>query len=262
MGNHNETIRREFARQASRFGEAGLTLSSQEYLAWMVNSLPLQPDFHVLDVAAGTGHLCRALAPYVGQVTAIDTTPEMLAEAKRAAKEAGLNNITFEEGLAENLPYAKDSFDLVTSRLAFHHFDNPAPPMAEMVRVCKPGRLVAAIDLLSPDDKALIEEYNRLERLRDPSHATALTKEQLIGFMEESGLTICHVDSRDIEVDVARWLSMAGASDDACREVREALTAEMHGEGKTGMRPLQRENKLLFVQTWAIVVGEKPTQNP
>ena len=52
---HSDIIRREFSKQAASFGESGLTLSSQEYLAWMVDILPLQSDFRVLDVAAGTG---------------------------------------------------------------------------------------------------------------------------------------------------------------------------------------------------------------
>jgi protein-L-isoaspartate O-methyltransferase len=62
---HSDTIKSEFAKQASRFGGQGLTLSSQEYLAWMVDILPLQAGFRVLDVATGTGHLSRAAASYV-----------------------------------------------------------------------------------------------------------------------------------------------------------------------------------------------------
>ena len=81
---HNETIRREFAKQASAFGEEGLTLSSQEYLTWMVKKLPLQANFRVLDVAAGTAHLSCAIAPHVQHVVAFDMTPEMLKEARSA----------------------------------------------------------------------------------------------------------------------------------------------------------------------------------
>jgi len=46
---HNEKIRKEFSRQADSFGKPGLTLSSQEYLAWMVDILPLHAEFRVLD---------------------------------------------------------------------------------------------------------------------------------------------------------------------------------------------------------------------
>ncbi|GAJ23551.1 unnamed protein product, partial [marine sediment metagenome] len=72
---HYDKIRKGFAKQANKFGEKGLTLSSEEYLKWMVGRLPLQADFRVLDVATGTGHLCRVIAPYVKEVVAIDNTP-------------------------------------------------------------------------------------------------------------------------------------------------------------------------------------------
>jgi hypothetical protein len=62
---HNRVIRDEFSKQASSFGDKGLTLSSQEILGWIVENLPLQKNYRVLDVAAGTGHLSRAIAPHV-----------------------------------------------------------------------------------------------------------------------------------------------------------------------------------------------------
>ena len=93
---HNETIRQEFAKQASGFGEKGLTLSSQEYLAWMVKKLPLQDDLRVLDVAAGTAHLSCAIAPHVQHVVAFDMTPEMLDEARHAIATKGLQNVRCE----------------------------------------------------------------------------------------------------------------------------------------------------------------------
>src|SRR5512145_1385731 len=101
----HEVVRREFGQQAARFGEPGLTLSNQAYLRWMVGQLDLQPHFEVLDVAAGTGHLSRAVAPYVKRVVALDLTPEMLAQGRREAAQQGLTNVIFESGEAETLPY-------------------------------------------------------------------------------------------------------------------------------------------------------------
>jgi hypothetical protein len=70
--------------------------------------------------------------------------------------------------------------------------------------------MVGTIDLLSPDDEALRERYNHLERLRDPSHTTALTRTQAIRSMEEVGLSMTLVDTRDIPVDFHRWVTMTG----------------------------------------------------
>ena len=120
-------------------------------------SCPLEKEFRVLDVAAGTGHLSRAIAPHVREVTAIDITPEMLAQAREETARSNLDNISFEEGNAEQLPYEADHFDLVVSRLAIHHFENPIIQLQEMVRVCKPHHRVAIIDLLAPEDDEVAE---------------------------------------------------------------------------------------------------------
>ena len=112
---HNRVIRKEFSKQASSFGDMGLTLSSQDILDWIVDLLPLDKEFRVLDVAAGTGHLSRAIAPHVREVVAIDITPEMLGQARQESRKRKLDNISFEEGDAEELPFEKDHFDLVVS---------------------------------------------------------------------------------------------------------------------------------------------------
>src|SRR3989441_835768 len=82
---HQETVRREFGKQARHFAEAGLTLSNEDYLRWMVDVLAPAPHWQVLDVAPGTGHLPRALAPRVRRGTAVDLTPAMLAGGRRPA---------------------------------------------------------------------------------------------------------------------------------------------------------------------------------
>ncbi len=124
---HDDEIRRQFTLQATRFGQQGLTLSSADYLQWVVNQLALQPHFVVLDVAAGTGHLGRAIAPHVQRVVAVDLTPAMIAEGRREAATARLSNITFEQGRAEKLPYPDDAFDMVVTSLSLHHFADPHP---------------------------------------------------------------------------------------------------------------------------------------
>jgi len=252
---HNETIRREFSKQAASFGKIGLTLSSQECLEWMVTMLPLRSDLRVLDVAAGTGHLGRAIAPLVREVIAIDITSEMLIKAREEAARADLSNIVFEEGDAASLPYEDASFDMVVSRLAVHHFEQPKVQLKEMARVCKSGHTVGIIDLLSPDDQSVNATYNRLEQLRDPSHTHALTKNQLVKTMGVSGIACQRIDARDIHVDFEQWITMTGANPQNKIAIRDELQEELRGGTRTGMRPYIKDGALKFIQTWCVAAG-------
>jgi ubiquinone/menaquinone biosynthesis C-methylase UbiE len=253
----HDVIRRVFGQQAARFGEQGLTLSNQAYLQWMVEQLDLQSHFEVLDVAAGTGHLSRAIAPHVKRVVALDLTPEMLAQGEREVAQQGLTNVAFEQGEAEHLTYANESFDLVVTRFSLHHFADARGPVQEMVRVCRRGGRVAVIDMVSPDDPAVAVTYNRLERLRDPSHVRALTADELQRLMRETGLDVIHTAPRDVEVHLDRWLDLTRAAPAARATIREALTQDLQGLKTTGMRPYRRDQELRFLQAWLIVVGVK-----
>ncbi len=253
--NHHEVIRKQFSRQAPRFREQGLTLGDPGHLEWMVSTLPLEPHFVVLDVAAGTGHLGRAIAPHVKRVVALDATEAMLAEGRREAGRGGVANIIFELGLAEALPFPDGAFDMVVSRFAIHHFVDPNIPLGEMGRVCRPGGAVAVIDLVSPEDKALAATYNRFERMRDPSHTQALPASGLKRLMQDAGLDIIHTVSREVDVTVDRWLELTATAPEIQRAIIDALTDELRGSQQTGMRPFLCGAELMFRQTWLMLVG-------
>lgn len=258
---HREVIKREFGKQAPRFGDHAHTLASPVYLEWMVENLDLHSHFAVLDVAAGTGHLSRAIAPHVKQVVALDATSEMLREGGRQAEHDGIGNIVFERGLAEDLPYPNDAFDMVVSRFAIHHFESPGPPVQEMVRVCRPGGKVAVIDLVSPEDETVASTYNRLERLRDPSHTRALSAVELRRLLQDAGLDVVHTVSREVEVRVDRWFELTEPEREVRQTIVEELTQDVKRLRMTGMRPFLRDQELMFFQTWIVVVGVK-TREP
>jgi SAM-dependent methyltransferase len=255
---HLDSIRKAFTAQAGKFGQHGLTLSDPGYLQWSVAALPLDSTMSVLDVASGTGHLGRALAPHVQHMTALDATPAMLAENEKAAKEAGLTNITYQVGLAEALPFCSGTFNLVACRLAVHHYADPNPAVDEMARVCRPGGYVALVDMVAPEDASLAKSYNRLERLRDPSHTRARTKSELEQLLSTRGMVIHTSLARDIPVHVERWLALTNV-DDATRTVlRRHLEAELAGEQYSGMRSFAQGSELYFTQTWVVIVGTMP----
>lgn len=96
----------------------------------------------LLDVACGTGNLAIPAAERGAIVTGIDITPKLVEIARAEAAAAGLD-ITLEEGDAEALEAADDSFDHVISVFGMIFAPQHEIAAAEMVRVCKPGGKVA-----------------------------------------------------------------------------------------------------------------------
>ena len=126
------------------------------------------------------------LARVARHVTGIDLTPAMLEQARALQRQQGLENLTWQEGDVLPLPYADHSFSIVSTRFAFHHFEDPLAVLKEMRRVCRPGGRVVVADSAPAAGKA--DAFNRMERLRDPSHVRALSPEELRALFTEAGL--------------------------------------------------------------------------
>jgi SAM-dependent methyltransferase len=181
----------------------------------------------------------------------------MLHEGEQAAQREGLTNITFLRGAAEDLPYQDSAFDAVVSRFAVHHFVEPLVQVREMVRVCRPRGKVVLIDLVAPENEGEAAAYNRLERLRDPSHTRALSPKELRGTLEGCGLTSIRTASRDVKVDAERWLALTSTAALRAQAIREELMQDVLGSASTGMRPFLQDGVLMFTQRWVIAVGLK-----
>ena len=253
---HNTAIRREFSKQAASFEDPAYSFGDPRLLRWILSNVPHRKHDFVLDVAAGTGHLARALAPHVRHVVALDLTAAMLEIGKGAARDAGIGNVLFQLGDAGALPFLDDSFELVISRFALHHFKQPRQELEEMCRVCRSEGRVAIVDLVSPEPE-LAQQYNHWERLRDPTHTSALTQEQLHRLLEESGLRLENSTHHDQVLDVERWLRQADTNPEAEGRIRCALDEELAGGARTGMRPVHRDGGLSFTQRWEIAVATK-----
>ena len=144
----------------------------------------------VLDIATGAGHTALAFAPHVREVIAYDLTGAMLAETARNAASRGLANVTTRQGPAEQLPFPDAAFDIVTVRLASHHFADNAAAVGEMARVAKAGGRVLVVDNYGPEDDALDAELQHIEKLRDPSHVRSYRLSVWRQFLATAGLTI------------------------------------------------------------------------
>ncbi len=104
--------------------------------------IEMRPGSRVLDVACGTGNVTIPLARRGAAVTGVDIAPNLLVQARERAAAEGLA-IAFDEGDAEQLPYADATFDVVTTMFGAMFAPRPALVASEMARVLRPGGLLA-----------------------------------------------------------------------------------------------------------------------
>ena len=125
---------------AGDFGK--IARSYEPGAAEFINRLNIQPDEQVLDVACGTGNLAIPAARNGAQVTGIDIAPNLVEQAQAWAHTEGLA-IRFEEGNAEQMPYAAASFDTIVTMFGAMFAPRPDATAGELVRVCRPGGRIA-----------------------------------------------------------------------------------------------------------------------
>jgi ubiquinone/menaquinone biosynthesis C-methylase UbiE len=184
---HSSLIRDQFTRQATPFSTAA-PINEAGALKMIIDAAVPGPNDIVLDVACGGGIVVCAFALHVRHATGIDMTPAMLDRAHQLAVEKGITNVTWREHDVTSLPWPDASFTIVVTRFAVHHFPDPSAVLREMVRVCAPGGRVVVIDTCASVDPVKAAAFNRLEKLRDPSHVRALPLAELEGLFFTAGL--------------------------------------------------------------------------
>jgi ubiquinone/menaquinone biosynthesis C-methylase UbiE len=258
-----QQIQQQFGRAAADYATSGV--HAQGYsLNRLIELTQPQSDWHVLDVATGAGHTALAFAPHVAQVVASDITAEMLAEAARLAQERGFTNFITETAVADSLPFDDASFDLVTCRLAAHHFPDQAAFVAEAARVLRPGGLLALVDNVVPGSrlrgkKANIEieagrYINAYEKLRDPSHGRCLSLYEWIDLFAGAGFAITHQETADMWLDFDAYVQRMRVS--AINRTRlRAMLLQAPQRAADFLTPQVTGDRITFRFTEAIIIG-------
>jgi len=148
-----------------------------------------EPD-RVLDVATGGGHTALAFSSLARSVTALDLTEPMLGAAARHVRGSGAANVDFLAAEAERLPFRAGVFDVVTCRIAPHHFADVPAAVGQAARVLRPRGLLLLEDILGHDDPAAASFITEVERQRDPSHVRAYRGSEWTAYLAAAGLTV------------------------------------------------------------------------
>lgn len=250
-------VRQQFGRAAERYAVSTVHAKGAS-LQRIVELAEPRPADRVLDVATSAGHTALALAPHVAHVIGTDLTDEALVVARRLAGERGVTNVEFRPADAESLPFPDDQFDLVTCRVALHHFPNPQRAVDEMARVCKPGGRVVLVDNIVPEDEEVAAFINHFEVLRDPSHYQAYPLSRLVQFFETACLTVTHTEALSKPIEFYDWTWRMSVAPDMETHLRDLLL-ESEGGVREFFEPVVDGEQIWFNLHEGIVVGSKMT---
>lgn len=187
MGRYSEPLANEFAELV----EAG-------------------PGQRALDVGCGPGALTSVLVRRLGadSVTAVDPSASFVSAARRR-----LPDVRVEQAVAEQLPFAEDSFDLALAQLVVHFMTAPVVGIGEMARVTRPGGVVAACVWDHAGGRGPLSTFWRAARDVDPntydeSDLPGVRDGHLVELFEQAGLahaTQTTLTVRAAFADVDAW---------------------------------------------------------
>jgi ubiquinone/menaquinone biosynthesis C-methylase UbiE len=256
MNDNRDLVKQRFGATAEKYVRS-TDHSQGESLDRLVALVDPRPEWRALDVATGGGHTALAIAPRVREVVATDLTTEMLAAAERFIEDRGVKNVTFREADAMALPFGDGEFDLVTCRIAPHHFPDAAQFVREAARVLRPGGVVAMVDNVVPDDLGAARHINAIEKLRDPSHNWAYTAADWLGFFAAAGLPVSHSEIFRKVRDFDYWAGMQGVDDKTRMQLR-ALIQQAPKAALEALAPAEVGGQLKFYLTEILIFARKP----
>jgi len=164
------------------------------------------------------------------------------------------------------LPFPDASFDLVTCRLAAHHFPAPAAFVGESRRVLKRGGTFALVDNVGPDaartPTATAAElrdadtlYNTYEELRDPSHVRALSLDDWLALLDDAGFTDVRHERLDQDIAFKPWTERMRCSPETIERLHHLLDNDLL---RAFLRPREEAGERVFTLQEAIIVARKP----
>ena len=222
----------------------------------------MQPvmDEVLLDVACGAGGMTLAAAPYVRLAIGLDPAPEMLHALRLGARRGEIANVLAVLGDAHHLPFRDRSLQLVTARMAPHHFHDPAAAMREMARVLGKGGRLGIADGTVPDDPELDAFINRLDTLHDPTTVRNYNAAEWRRLYEAAGLRVDSVEEESFDLAEGRllgeWVARSAGSSVVFDECKRLLLQAPIGI-RRALRVQAEGNDVRFDLPKIVIVGKR-----
>ena len=218
MSDQTRDTAAQFSRQAEAYA-ASPTHAADDDLDLVLDFARPAAAETGLDLATGPGHTAARLAAEAGFVVGLDIAPGMVEVARDRAAEMGLVNLAYLIGDVHALPFAARSLDLVTCRIAPHHFHDVGGFVREAARVLGPGGRLVVEDSLAPDEPAVAAFLEDLEKRRDPTHVHSLSRAEWDEACTAAGLRIARETVYRKRHPFELWIRRTG--------LREAEIAEL-----------------------------------
>jgi len=180
---HADAAGRYFADNAADWDTIrALHIAEASVEAAIVKAVGERPFDSLLDLGTGTGRLLELLAPLAVRAVGIDASAPMLAVARANLDRAHVANAQVRLGDIQHLPFAKNSFDVVTVHQVLHYLDEPSRAIAEAARVLRPGGRLIVVDF-APHELEFLREKHAHRRL-------GLAKSAMRQWVEAAGLSL------------------------------------------------------------------------
>jgi ubiquinone/menaquinone biosynthesis C-methylase UbiE len=195
-----------FGPQAAVYATSQVHVSDESLEAIKRLALPGQYRW-TLDLGTGAGFTAFAMTQCSRKVLAADPTRPMLQQTRRIGQERRLTNLLLSQNVAEALPIASGSLDLVTCRVAAHHFSDLEKALDEVGRVLKKGGALVMADSVAPEDDAVARWMNDVELRRDFSHVRNRPVSELEAMLSERGMDIVQQERTRIYLQFNDWVA-------------------------------------------------------
>jgi ubiquinone/menaquinone biosynthesis C-methylase UbiE len=223
---HEALVGQQFGSRASAYLTSAVHAQGADLQA-LAEMIDDKAGARVLDLGCGAGHVSFHAATRAAEVVAYDLSSDMLEVVAQAAADRGLTNVVTRQGVAEELPFADQSFDCVLSRYSTHHWRDFPAGLREVRRVLKSGGCFGVVDGISPGVPLFDTYLQGTELLRDPSHVRNYSIAEWTAALVAAGLKPETVTTDHVRLEFTSWVERMRTPKvqvDAIRALQQAMS--------------------------------------